>query len=208
MTDNTALLQALQAIQQQLQQQSQQLQQQSQQQIEQNTKILEALHIREQPKRDNSRYGSSSDEEEEGKHADPANQQKNHMPRIKADIPTFSGSLNIEDFLDWVSETEKYFELVDIPEESQVKYVAYKLRGAASSWWVMTSNNVTFIASFIPLIMEYLVKISKKARILELKQRHLKITVLTSNTPYPSRKIRRICACTSQKTTKETRSIR
>ncbi|GKA48333.1 retrotransposon protein, putative, ty1-copia subclass [Tanacetum coccineum] len=56
------------------------------------------------------------------------------------------------------------------------------------------------------LIMEYLVKISKKARILELKRRHLKITVLTSNTPYPSRKIRRICACTSQKTTKETRS--
>ncbi|GJW72032.1 retrotransposon protein, putative, ty1-copia subclass [Tanacetum coccineum] len=59
-----------------------------------------------------------------------------------------------------------------------------------------------------PVIMEYLVKISKKARILELKRRHLKITVLTSNTPYPSRKIRRICACTSQKTTKETRSIR
>ncbi|GKD46261.1 hypothetical protein Tco_1270906, partial [Tanacetum coccineum] len=55
-------------------------------------------------------------------------------------------------------------------------------------------------------IMEYLVKISKKARILELKRRYLKITVLTPNTPYPSRKIRRICACTSQKTTKETRS--
>ncbi|GJR48628.1 putative receptor protein kinase ZmPK1 [Tanacetum coccineum] len=57
------------------------------------------------------------------------------MPRIKADIPTFSGSLNIEDFLDWVSETEKYFKLMDIPEDSQVKYVAYKLRVAASSWW-------------------------------------------------------------------------
>nr|GEZ75363.1 hypothetical protein [Tanacetum cinerariifolium] len=27
------------------------------------------------------------------------------------------------------------FELMDIPEDSQVKYVAYKLRGAASSWW-------------------------------------------------------------------------
>ncbi|GJW68720.1 retrovirus-related pol polyprotein from transposon TNT 1-94 [Tanacetum coccineum] len=43
---------------------------------------------------------------------------------------------------------------------------------------MMTSNNITIIASFIPLIMEYLVKISKKARILELKQRHLKITIL------------------------------
>nr|GEY30603.1 hypothetical protein [Tanacetum cinerariifolium] len=56
--------------------------------------------------------------------------------------------------------------------------------------------------------MEYLVKISKKARILELKQRHLRITVLTSNTSYPSRKIHRIYACTSQKTRKETRSPR
>ncbi|GKE50948.1 hypothetical protein Tco_1486104 [Tanacetum coccineum] len=58
------------------------------------------------------------------------------------------------------------------------------------------------------VIMEYLVKISKKARILELKRRHLKITVLTSNTPYPSKKIRRICACTSLKTTKEQDPIR
>ncbi|GJT11836.1 hypothetical protein Tco_0858878 [Tanacetum coccineum] len=38
------------------------------------------------------------------------------------------------------------------------------------------------------LIMEYLVKIIEKVRILKLKRRHLKITVLTSYTPYPSRK--------------------
>ncbi|GJT30930.1 hypothetical protein Tco_0911205 [Tanacetum coccineum] len=37
------------------------------------------------------------------------------------------------------------------------------------------------------LIMEYLVKISKKERILELKRRHLKIIVLTSYTPYQGR---------------------
>ncbi|GJV00233.1 reverse transcriptase domain-containing protein [Tanacetum coccineum] len=60
----------------------------------------------------------------------------------------------------------------------------------------------------IRLIMEYLVKISKKACILELKLRHLKITVQTSYTPYPSRKIQRICACTSQNTTKDQGSIR
>ncbi|GJW20950.1 hypothetical protein Tco_0031572 [Tanacetum coccineum] len=58
------------------------------------------------------------------------------------------------------------------------------------------------------IIIEYMVKISKKARILELKRRPLKITILTSNTQYPSRKIRRICACTSLKTTKEQGSIR
>ncbi|GJU79463.1 hypothetical protein Tco_1281828 [Tanacetum coccineum] len=68
--------------------------------------------------------------------------------------------------------------------------------------YLMTSNNVTFIASFIPLIMEYLVKFIKKARILELKRRHLKKLTLTSYMPYPSRKIWRICACTLQETTK------
>ncbi|GJY75911.1 hypothetical protein Tco_0481027 [Tanacetum coccineum] len=52
------------------------------------------------------------------------------------------------------------------------------------------------------LIIEYFVKISKKARILELKRRNLKKTILTFNTPYSSRKIRRICACTSQETMK------
>ncbi|GJT11904.1 hypothetical protein Tco_0858946 [Tanacetum coccineum] len=52
------------------------------------------------------------------------------------------------------------------------------------------------------VIMEYFVKISKKARIMELKRRNLKNTILTSNMSYPSRKIRRICACTSQETTK------
>ncbi|GJY09510.1 putative reverse transcriptase domain-containing protein [Tanacetum coccineum] len=42
---------------------------------------------------------------------------------------------------------------------------------------------VKYRSSGILLIMEYLVKISKKARILGLKRRHLKITVLTSYTP-------------------------
>ncbi|GKB32556.1 gag-pol polyprotein, partial [Tanacetum coccineum] len=58
------------------------------------------------------------------------------------------------------------------------------------------------------VIMEYLVKISKKARILELKRRHLKIIVLTSYTLHPSRKIRRIYAGTLQETTKIQRPIR
>ncbi|GJW46987.1 hypothetical protein Tco_0078633 [Tanacetum coccineum] len=73
------------------------------------------------------------------------------------------------------------------------------------SWENVFSNKKKSIEN---VIMEYLVKIRKKARILKLKQRHLKITVLTSNTSYPSRKIRRICACTSLKTTKEQDPIR
>ncbi|GKC36942.1 putative reverse transcriptase domain-containing protein, partial [Tanacetum coccineum] len=58
------------------------------------------------------------------------------------------------------------------------------------------------------ILFTFVIQISKKARILKLKRRNMKITVLTTNTLYPSRKIRHICACTSLKTTKETRSIR
>ncbi|GKA88875.1 reverse transcriptase domain-containing protein [Tanacetum coccineum] len=80
--------------------------------------------------------------------------------------------------------------------------------GSSKFYLTITLENKVLRTTQIPLslrwktvnhensvIMEYLVKISKKARILELKRRHFKITVLTSYTPYPSRKIRRICAC-------------
>ncbi|GJX83046.1 hypothetical protein Tco_0332527 [Tanacetum coccineum] len=56
--------------------------------------------------------------------------------------------------------------------------------------------------------MEYLVNISKRRAFWSLNEDILKISILTTNTPYPSRKIRRIRACTHQKTTKETSSIR
>ncbi|GJT88426.1 putative reverse transcriptase domain-containing protein [Tanacetum coccineum] len=49
------------------------------------------------------------------------------------------------------------------------------------------------------LIMEYLVNISKRHAFWSLNEDILKITILETNTPYPSRKIRRIRACTHQR---------
>ncbi|GJY01167.1 hypothetical protein Tco_0359319 [Tanacetum coccineum] len=49
------------------------------------------------------------------------------------------------------------------------------------------------------IIMEYLVNISKRRAFWSLNEDILKITILTTNTPYPSRKIRRIRACTHQR---------
>ncbi|GJW21584.1 hypothetical protein Tco_0032206 [Tanacetum coccineum] len=49
------------------------------------------------------------------------------------------------------------------------------------------------------LIMEYLVKVSKRRAFWSLNEDILKITILTTNTPYPLRKIRRIRACTHQR---------
>ncbi|GJS55074.1 hypothetical protein Tco_0628436 [Tanacetum coccineum] len=50
--------------------------------------------------------------------------------------------------------------------------------------FVMTSNNVYFIASFIPLITEYFVNISKRRAFWSLNEDILKINVLTTNMPW------------------------
>ncbi|GJX90361.1 reverse transcriptase domain-containing protein [Tanacetum coccineum] len=49
------------------------------------------------------------------------------------------------------------------------------------------------------VIMEYLVKVSKRRAFWSLNEDILKITILTINTPYPSRKIWRIRACPHQR---------
>ncbi|GJU00384.1 NAC domain-containing protein [Tanacetum coccineum] len=49
------------------------------------------------------------------------------------------------------------------------------------------------------VIMEYLVNISKRRAFWSLNKDILKITILKTNTPYPSRKIRRIRACIHQR---------
>ncbi|GJZ64259.1 zinc finger, CCHC-type containing protein [Tanacetum coccineum] len=49
------------------------------------------------------------------------------------------------------------------------------------------------------VIMEYLVNISKRRAFWSLNDDILKITILNTNTPYPSRKIRCIHACTHQR---------
>lgn len=67
-------------------------------------------------------------------------QQRDHY-RPQVDLPCFYGNLDIEAFLDWCYEVESSFEMLDIPENKQVKCVANKLRGGASAWWDMTQNN-------------------------------------------------------------------
>ncbi|GJW62571.1 hypothetical protein Tco_0111906 [Tanacetum coccineum] len=49
------------------------------------------------------------------------------------------------------------------------------------------------------VIMEYLVNISKRRAFWSLNEDILKITILKTNTPYPSRKIQHICVCTHQR---------
>ena len=54
---------------------------------------------------------------------------------LKVDLPYFNGTFNIEEFLDWLAEVERFFDYKDIPEERWVKTVAYRLNDDASAWW-------------------------------------------------------------------------
>lgn len=48
---------------------------------------------------------------------------------------------NIKVVLDWFYEINKFFYIVDFPEEEQVKIVAYKLCGGVEAWWQNEPNN-------------------------------------------------------------------
>jgi hypothetical protein len=66
----------------------------------------------------------------------------NHQEyRMKVEIPSFSGNLEIEPFLDWIYEVEKFFDMAYVSEDKHVKLVAYKLKGGAAAWWEQLQNH-------------------------------------------------------------------
>ena len=53
--------------------------------------------------------------------------------RMKVELPSFNGNVSIEEYLDWVSKVEKFFDYMGIADDKQVCLVAYKLKGGASA---------------------------------------------------------------------------
>lgn len=56
-----------------------------------------------------------------------------HEYKLKMDILTFDGRLDIEEVLDWVQTNKACFEYMEIQDSKLVKYVAYKLKARVAT---------------------------------------------------------------------------
>ena len=55
--------------------------------------------------------------------------------KSKVDVSTYSGSLNIEELVDWINDMEKHFDYAKFPKDKKVKFVMTRLKGHTSLWW-------------------------------------------------------------------------
>ncbi|CAN0909290.1 hypothetical protein LINGRAHAP2_LOCUS25712 [Linum grandiflorum] len=83
------------------------------------------------------RADSDSNSEKRNLEADKGggNQQKHNDYRVKIDIPLFYGTMRVDEFLDWLVDVDRFFDLMGVPENKQVKMVANRLKSIAAVWW-------------------------------------------------------------------------
>ncbi|CAH1446263.1 unnamed protein product [Lactuca virosa] len=65
--------------------------------------------------------------------------QNQHLSKVDL-IPLFKKNLSFDEFSEWVTEVERFFEFYEIPEDEQVEFVAYRLEEQAFSWWELIQN--------------------------------------------------------------------
>ncbi|GJZ01339.1 reverse transcriptase domain-containing protein [Tanacetum coccineum] len=54
---------------------------------------------------------------------------------FKVEIPTFDGSLKLEEFINWLSQADEILDFKNVPDDLRVPYVTIRLRGLAQAWW-------------------------------------------------------------------------
>nr|GEX06214.1 zf-CCHC domain-containing protein [Tanacetum cinerariifolium] len=65
-----------------------------------------------------------------GHNVNPRGYGERQSYRVKAEIPNFVGNLDIEAVQDWLYDVEKFFDIMEVPEEEQVKVVEDELEYA------------------------------------------------------------------------------
>ncbi|GJT16874.1 putative reverse transcriptase domain-containing protein [Tanacetum coccineum] len=109
----------------------------------------------------------------------------------KVDIEHSSGDLSVKPLPDVINTD------VGAYAHGSNKLLEISINMAYPGEWI---RHIDFLYNFrIAVITEYLVNISKRRAFWSLNEDILKITILKTNMPYPSRKIRRIRACTHQR---------
>ncbi|EEF36882.1 conserved hypothetical protein [Ricinus communis] len=54
---------------------------------------------------------------------------------MRTEIPEFHGSLQAEEFLDWLPTVEEILDFKGVREDKRVPLIATRLRGRAIAWW-------------------------------------------------------------------------
>ena len=57
---------------------------------------------------------------------------------MRTEISEFHGSLQPEEFLDWLATVEEILDFKGVPENKRVPLIATRLRGRATTWWQQT----------------------------------------------------------------------
>ncbi|CAN0912393.1 hypothetical protein LINGRAPRIM_LOCUS698, partial [Linum grandiflorum] len=83
------------------------------------------------------RANSDSNLEDRNLEADQGggNQQQHNDYRVKTDISLFYGTMRVDEFLDWLVDVDRFFDLMVVPENKQVKMVAIRFKSIAALWW-------------------------------------------------------------------------
>jgi hypothetical protein len=53
----------------------------------------------------------------------------------KIEVPMYEGSLNVDEFIDWINAMDKCFDYEYVEEHKKVKHAVTRLKGHATFWW-------------------------------------------------------------------------
>lgn len=71
----------------------------------------------------------------EDEHDQRPYQQHRWESSFRSEIPEFHGTLNPEDFIDWLNIVEEILEFRQVPDDARVSLVATRFKGRAMAWW-------------------------------------------------------------------------